>query len=142
MGARAVIVIDTHVLIWLIILPERIGASAREVLREAIASEQVRVPAITPWEIAMSADKGRINFNMPIGDWIRSALDRPGIELAGLTPATAVDAGTLPGDTHGDPVARLIIATARSLGCPVLTADRKILDYAAAGHVQAIDALR
>ena len=35
-----------------------------------------------------------------------------------------------------------MVATARALGCPFLTADRKILDYAAAGHLQAIDARR
>jgi PIN domain nuclease of toxin-antitoxin system len=39
---------------------------------------------------------------------------------------------------HADPVDRLIIATARHLGMPIVTSDRKILAYAEAGHVAAI----
>ncbi|MGJ3628601.1 PIN domain-containing protein [Sphingomonas sp. MMS24-JH45] len=41
-----------------------------------------------------------------------------------------------------DPADRLIVATARALGCPLLTADEAILTHAAAGHLKAIDARR
>lgn len=41
---------------------------------------------------------------------------------------------------HGDPADRLIVATARALDCPLVTADEKILAYAAAGHLKAVDA--
>jgi PIN domain nuclease of toxin-antitoxin system len=37
-----------------------------------------------------------------------------------------------------DPADRLLIATARDLGVPLVTRDRRILDYAAQGHVDAI----
>ena len=44
----------------------------------------------------------------------------------------------LPGNLHGDPADRLLIATARELKVPLVTRDRRILDYAAQGHVDAI----
>jgi PIN domain nuclease of toxin-antitoxin system len=44
----------------------------------------------------------------------------------------------LPGELHADPADRLLIATARQLGVPLVTRDRRILDYAAQGHVDAI----
>jgi hypothetical protein len=44
----------------------------------------------------------------------------------------------LSGNLHADPGDRLIIATARHLGMPIVTSDRKILAYAEAGFVRAI----
>ena len=90
----------------------------------------------------MLADKGKIALSRPVAAWFEAVLAAPGFSLAELTIGIGADAGSLPGNIHGDPADRLIIATARALGCPVLTADRAILAYAAAGHVQAIDARR
>ncbi len=45
---------------------------------------------------------------------------------------------SLPGNFHRDPADRLLIATARELKVPLVTRDRRILDYAAQGHVDAI----
>ena len=46
-----------------------------------------------------------------------------------LTPEVAVAACQLPGDFHRDPADELIVATARTLNLPLLTADAKILAY-------------
>ncbi len=62
----------------------------------------------------------------------------PGMEEATITSAIAIDASYLPGDFHSDPMDRLIVATARHLGIPIVTGDRKILAYAEIGHVRAI----
>ena len=77
-----------------------------------------------------------------VAPWFEGVLATQGYRLADLTTAIGADAGTLPGGIHGDPADRIIIATARAFGCPVLTADRKILAYATVGHLQAIDARR
>ncbi len=106
------------------------------------ASDGALFAPISVWEAAMLADKGKIALNRPVAAWFDAVLAAPGFSLAELTVAIGSDAGSLPGDIHGDPADRLIIATARALGCPVLTADRAILAYAAAGHVQAIDVRR
>jgi PIN domain nuclease of toxin-antitoxin system len=62
----------------------------------------------------------------------------PGIRQATLTPAIAIDASYLPGELHGDPGDRLLIATARHLGMPIVTRDRRIIAYAEAGWVRVI----
>ncbi len=62
----------------------------------------------------------------------------PGVKEARITPDIAIDSSHLPGDLHSDPADRLIIATARHLGMPIVTGDRKIIAYAAAGHVGVI----
>lgn len=59
-----------------------------------------------------------------------------------VTRAIAVNAGLLPQCDHRDPGDRIVLATARALACPVVTSDGRMLDYAKAGHVHAIDARR
>ena len=63
----------------------------------------------------------------------------PGIRVAPFTTDMAIDSAHLPQPMHGDPADRLLIATARHLGIPVVTRDRKILAYAESGQVLAID---
>jgi PIN domain nuclease of toxin-antitoxin system len=56
-------------------------------------------------------------------------LAQKGIILISITPKIAVEAQTLPGNFHKDPADRIIVATARVLDVPVVTVDRKILNY-------------
>ncbi|HCV25099.1 MAG TPA: PIN domain nuclease, partial [Candidatus Latescibacteria bacterium] len=65
----------------------------------------------------------------------RQALSSPGLSLAPLTPDIALASSRLPGEIHGDPADRMLIATARSLGATLVTRDRRILEYSQAGHV-------
>jgi len=88
----------------------------------------------------MLVDKKRLALHDGLTRWATEILERPGIRLARIDPATALDAGSLPGAIHGDPADRIMIASARSLGCPLLTSDECILDYAETGHVAALDA--
>lgn len=136
------IVIDTHVLIWMIEGDPQLGSRARALIETELGVGEVCIAPITLWETAMLVDKNRLSLARPIDGWFDEVLAVPGFRLAELTVAIGIDAGTLRGNIHGDPADRLIIATARVLKCPVLTGDEKVLDYAAAGHVHAIDARR
>ena len=134
------ILLDTNVLVWLIMGDTRLKPERRALIEDARVEEGVRVSAITAWEISMLVDKGRLDLRREVSKWIEAVFSAPGVRIASISPAIAVDAGRLPGAIHGDPADRLIIATARELGCPLLTSDKRILAYAAAGHVSVIDA--
>ncbi len=62
----------------------------------------------------------------------------PGIKEAATIRDFAIHSSFLPGNLHSDPTGRLIIATARHLGMPIVTSDRKIIAYADAGYVNVI----
>lgn len=47
-----------------------------------------------------------------------------------FSPRIAVESTQLPGEFHRDPADQIIVATARIYNCPLLTLDKKILDYA------------
>ena len=136
------IVLDTHVLVWALDGNRRLGADACAAIAAAERADGIGVSAITPWEIALLADRGSLRLARETGAWIEAALALPGIRLIPIDPAIAIDSVRLPGEFRTDPADRLIVATARHCAAPLLTADYAILAYAAGDHVDTIDALR
>ncbi|ULR45079.1 type II toxin-antitoxin system VapC family toxin [Rhizobium sp. K102] len=130
------IVIDTHILIWAMHDDARLGSQARRIIDEMTEKSRILVSAITPWEIAMLVQKGRLALGDDVGRWIDSAMALPGLELAPIEPSIAVDSVRLPGTFHADPADRLIVATARFHRVPLMTADQAILGYGGRGHLQ------
>jgi PIN domain nuclease of toxin-antitoxin system len=100
----------------------------------------VRVSAISVWEIGMLESKGRISFSENIMAWTNKALAAPGIRLAPITPEIAIRSSRLPGNFHGDPADRIIVATALGLGATLITRDRKIIEYGNMNYINVIKA--
>jgi len=121
-----VIVLDTHVWIWLVSEPKRLSKPAERAIRSA---KKIGIPAISLWEFAMLRAKGRIETDRPPLEWVRLALAQPRVELLPLTPAIAVHSSQLGGDFHGDPADRLIVATALAESAPLVSRDEKIRKY-------------
>jgi PIN domain nuclease of toxin-antitoxin system len=136
------ILLDTHALIWLIEGDDQLGDKAVHLIDRERAEDGAMIAAISLWETAMLIDKDRVSLSRSLPQWFDLVLSSPGFHLVPISPLIGADAGTLPGSIHGDPADRLIIATARALGCAVATVDQRILDYAASGQVRAIDARR
>ena len=123
------LVLDTHVLIW----AHKGIRISKQVERKILAAgrdHELFVSAITPWEIAQGARRGRIRLAGDVLEWIHEALDALSVAVASLEPAIAVDAVNLPGWEHADRADRIIVATARRLGAALVTADTAILSYA------------
>jgi PIN domain nuclease of toxin-antitoxin system len=133
------LLLDTHIWVWLLNGEVKVQKSA--VFSEIIAASQnntLHLSAISIWEVAMLEAKGRITFTTDITSWITNAISAPGLAITGLRPDISIDSTHLPGNYHGDPADRIIIATARHLKCPLITADEKILSYANEGFVDAL----
>lgn len=135
-------VLDTHAFVWVMEGDKKLGPAARRAVLKASADNGVAISAITPWEIAMLENKGRLRLAREVGEWIRDALRTPAVRLLPISPEIAVDSVRLPGAFNPDPADRLIVATARQWSVPLMTADKDILDYAGAGHVIVVDASR
>jgi PIN domain nuclease of toxin-antitoxin system len=122
------LLLDTHVLIWLMNGDKKLTEKARAYVEDAREQEGLFISAITVWEVSMLDQKQRIILNKPCLEWIKNALYY-GISIAPLTPEIAVESSHLPGYTAGDPADRIIIATARIESLTVLTSDERILSY-------------
>lgn len=134
------VVLDTHVWLWLMLGNPSLTDEALAAVMRAADRGDVLIPAIVPWEVAMLERKGRITLTMPTLAWIEKSLGAPGVRVSPLTPAVSVDAASLPGAPPNDPADRMIIATARAHQAVLITRDTAILRYADADHVNVLAA--
>jgi PIN domain nuclease of toxin-antitoxin system len=125
-GRDEVILLDTHVIVWLTTDDRKIGKQSRVLYEHARENAELAISAISFWELAMLVGKGRL------GAATSPAQHRAKILLAGaqelpVTGDIAILAAGL--DLHGDPADRFIAATAIAHEATLLTADRAILRW-------------
>ena len=140
-AAAAPLLLDTHVWVWFV-TGDATRLSPRVVSRieRTVRDGRCLVSVISVWELAMLEAKGRVRLGGALDAWVAASRRPPGVTIAELTPAIAIESTRLPGDMHGDPADRMLIATARTLGGVLVTCDERILVYAKAGHLRALDA--
>lgn len=138
---QGLILLDTHIWIWLLNGNEKqISTKCLSFIEKSVQFSNIRVSAISVWELGMLESKGRIHIPMNCLDWVNKALNAPGISLAPITPKIAIESSRLPGQFHGDPADRLIISTARSLDATLITCDKDIIAYSAKKYVKVVKA--
>jgi len=120
-----VILLDTHVLVWLDEASSRLGSEAIAQIDTAFQAGRVAVSAMSFWEVAMLVNKGRIRMDMDLSVWRNDLLEQGVIELPVTGDIGIKAAGLEP--FHGDPADRLIAATALQHSLTLLTADEKLL---------------
>lgn len=98
----------------------------------------LRLSLVTAWELGLLAKSGRAAMAAAPAAIFQSFLRLPGVQPQPLTADILIDSSLLPGELHGDPADRIIIATARALDLTILTRDRHVLDYADKGYVRAL----
>ncbi|MXW24020.1 MAG: type II toxin-antitoxin system VapC family toxin [Chloroflexi bacterium] len=131
------ILLDTHVLLWLRLGSPRLGSRARRLLGHAWADGDAAVSTITFWEIGLLVAKGRLEVDIDVESW-RFELLTDGLIEVPVRGDIAARSGVLP-DMHGDPGDRIITATAITVpGCRLLTADERLLDWP--GRLDRLDA--
>ena len=133
------VLLDTCAVIWMV-QGEPMAEAALSAIRHAADVGSLLVSPISAWEVGLLATRRRqpLTFRPTPAMWIERLLTRSGIRPVPLSHRAAVGAASLPGDLHEDPADRFLIATARELKVPLVTRDRRILDYAAQGHMDAI----
>ena len=138
MGKGGELLLDTCAAIW-ITQGEPIAPDALAAIDDAgRGGRPLRLSLITAWELGLLAKWGKAAMSRPPASVFAAFLELSGIVLEGLTSEILIDSSLLPGDVHGDPADRIIIATARALDLTIVTRDRLILDYGAAGHVRVL----
>ena len=120
------ILLDTHAWLWLCVEPRRLSATAAAAIRRAVNGGGLAIASITLWEVAMLLARGRVAAQGMPEAWIAGLVDRSGVSIMEITPAVAALATHLPGDFPGDPADRLIAATARANGIPLVSRDARM----------------
>ncbi len=136
------ILLDTNALIRITQdMPLRLAA--RSAVIDAANAGTLAVSATSAWEVGLLATRtgnSRLIFAEDARRWFARAIDRMRLIVLPMTAEVLLDAAYLPGDLHKDPSDRWIIAVARHHGATLVTSDKRILGYAAEGHIKAIRA--
>lgn len=115
--------LDTHVLLWLLTGSDRLGRSALDALREAAA---VMYSPVSTAEIEIKRMLGKVD--VPTG--LVSLLDEQGLALLALHPHHTTRIADFPELVRHDPFDRLLLAQAMAEDVPFLTADSRLLELA------------
>jgi len=132
MSSTRPLLLDTHVWIWLMEGSSRLAPAVVRAIEQAGQEGRIRIHPLSVWEVGTLVRKGRLALSGPVERWVEEALAVDGVTLAPLTADMALEAGALPDSFPGDPVDRMLLATAKILGATLVTADRRILDAAGA----------
>lgn len=130
------ILLDTH--IWVSWVSTLLSPRFQRIV-EAHATAGLGVSVISCWEVAKKVRTGKLDLDQDLETWIPTALRYRGVRLLDLSPEIVTEANSLPGEFHRDPADQMIVATARVLDVPILTADAKILAYP---HVRKVETQR
>ena len=118
------ILLDTHVLIWLAFEPVKLSKAAREAVRESTRTGGLGISAITLWDAAWLVTHRRVDFTGTPQAFLDEISSRTAVFP--ITSQIAILANQLPSTYPGDPSDRLIGATAMSEGIALITKDRTI----------------
>jgi PIN domain nuclease of toxin-antitoxin system len=133
LGILAVILLGTHVWIWHVAQRDRLSLRHRKTLDQGPDRHFV-VSIISCWEIAKLAERERLKLDRPVLQWMEESLAALGTSPVPLSPSIVVESTCLPSPFHRDPADQLLVATARVLGCEIMSEDSKIVDYPHVRH--------
>jgi PIN domain nuclease of toxin-antitoxin system len=120
-----VIVLDTHVLVWLRTSPDQLSKAAADAIRKQLKSDCVSIAAVTLWELSWLATNGRIDPGGTVPAFLKKIT--AGVVILPLTIEIAAQAAAFPVASYPqDPADRLIGATALTSGTDLVTKDHAI----------------
>lgn len=118
------LLLDTHILIWSVLEPRRLGPRVRRLLDRG--STEVWLSPITTWEMVLLVDHGQIRLDAPFEKWLADVNDALAPHEAPLTHGVVLAARDIQ-ISHADPADRLLAATARYYDLRLVTADERLL---------------
>lgn len=117
------LMLDTHVLVWMSVEPQRLSKVAARHLKHA---RRRLIADITLRELALHAAAGHLAVDDSLTTWLDDLLDEHQIEVVAIDPRIAARSTRIAQNFHGDPADQLIAATAIELDVPLVTADEKL----------------
>ena len=117
------VLLDTHVLIWMLFDDSRLSKRALE----TIEKEDCCISVVSIWEMALKMSSNKMKLAKSLSEIVLEC-DEMGIDIAGITAEDCLNVQNLPW-LHKDPFDRMTIAQAITENIPLITHDRNIHRY-------------
>ncbi len=121
------LLLDTHVFLWLLTTPERLGEQL-SALEDP--GTELLLSAASSWEIAIKYSLGRLPLPEEPGRYVPDRMRAIGVSPLRIEHGHALAVAALP-PLHRDPFDRLLVAQAQALDVPLVTADPLVVRYPA-----------
>ncbi len=118
------LLLDTHILLWSLLEPEKLGKDTAEILENP--DNELWLSPISLWEIIILAEKGRIELNKEPVKWLKTVLNQLPFREAPLNFHVAMESRYI-NLFHQDPADRFLAATAKIYNLTLVTADQNLL---------------
>lgn len=103
------LVLDTHIWIWWIEQNNQLPARLKILIEDGDTT--VAISAVSIYELLCAVARNRLQLDCPPDEWLKKAINNADVMVLPVTPDIATTAARLT-NIHGDPLDRLIIATA------------------------------
>lgn len=120
------IAVDTHILIWDALSPERLSSAAVDAITTANKTDGIIVADISLWEISMLIQKERVQVSADCLSFLNLIVQANQIHVRAITPRIATLSTLLLSTINADPADRLIVATALTEHVSLVTADKNL----------------
>jgi len=118
------ILLDTCVVAWMAMAPEKLSQTAKDAIQEASESGGIAISGITLWELAQLMTAGRLKISGAVEAFVEEIADR--LVVIPISPKIAVLGARFLDPYPRDPVDRLIGGTALAESIALVTKDRAI----------------
>ncbi len=120
------ILLDTHIIIWDALQPQKLSPKARKMIDQANEMGKIFIADISLWEIAMLMAKKRLVIDTTYAEFISLIRAANHYVFESITPEIAELSASLNSGINLDPADRLICATSIVRGAPLVTADSNL----------------
>jgi len=134
------VLVDTHIWLWHLNGEPSLSTRVKKCIDACALENELYLSAISVWEIAMLVSKNKIILNTSCQAWINKSLSLPGVSLLPLSPEIAIESCQLPGNFHGDPADRIIVASAKVENLCLISRDKKLSSYCAKHDINILQA--
>lgn len=119
------VVLDTSAVLFWTLNPEMLSSTAATVIAR---EDQLLMSSISIWEIGIKVKRGKLVLPLSVREYVERLRNVDRVEILAVDELAWLDSLDLEWE-HRDPADRVIVATARRFGCPLVTSDTAMAQF-------------